>query len=97
VLKITHLKIIGLVAFVVVPSIGFAEGVERTDGFVCPVLSSTVGENNPNTVQIAGGDYSIIGPDVSVPIGATNADGSGTPGGDHSSPGDSDYTAIWSK
>ena len=31
-----------------------------------------------------------------VPNHATNADGSGTPAGAHASPGDTDYTAIWS-
>ena len=31
-----------------------------------------------------------------VPAHATNGDGAGTPGGAHSSPGDSDYTAVWS-
>ena len=67
-----------------------------TDGFVCPVFNSNaVGEHNPNAVEIGGGDYSIIGPDVSVPFEATNDNGAGTPGGDHASPGDSTYTAIW--
>ncbi len=70
---------------------------EKTDGFVCPVFNdgSAVGENNPNAVQIGGGDYTIVGPEVSVPTNATNQDGAGTPGGDHASPGDSDYTAVW--
>lgn len=81
---------------VVLPTASLAGGAEKTSGFVCPVLNSTVGANNPNAVQIGGGDFSIIGPKVSVPTGATNADGAGTPGGAHSSPGDSDYTAIWS-
>ena len=65
-------------------------------GFVCPVFhSAAVGAHNPNAVQIAGGDYSIIGPDVYVPSHATNGDGAGSPMGAHSSPGDTDYTAIW--
>lgn len=66
-------------------------------GFVCPVFNpdSAVGEHNPNAVQIGDGDYSIIGPDVSVPANATNGDGAGSPPGPHSSPGDTDYTAIW--
>lgn len=69
----------------------------KTDGFVCPVFNdeSAVGENNPNAVQIGGGDYTIVGPEVSVPTGATNDDGAGTPGGEHASPGDPTYTAIW--
>lgn len=68
--------------------------------FVCPVFNSdAVGEHNPNAIQIGGGDYSIIpvGGDqgLSVPDTATNGDGDGSPGGAHSSPGDSDYTALW--
>jgi hypothetical protein len=66
-------------------------------GFVCPVFNpdSAVSDHNPNAVGIGGGDYTIIGPNVSVPDQATNGGGTGTPGGAHSSPGDSDYTAIW--
>ncbi len=65
-------------------------------GFVCPVFNAdAVGAHNPNAVQIGGGDYSIIGPDVTVPVHATNGNGAGSPGGAHSQPGDSDYTAIW--
>ena len=83
----------------VLVSISFvvADPVEKTDGFVCPVFNqnSAVGEQNPNAVQIGGGDYTIIGPSVSVPLGATNGDGAGTPPGAHSVPGDTDYTAVW--
>ena len=65
-------------------------------GFVCPVFNAdAVGAHNPTAVTIGGGDYSIIGPDVSVPDQATNGNGTGTPGGAPSSPGDTDYTAIW--
>lgn len=68
----------------------------KTDGFVCPVFKSdAVGLHNPNAQPIADGDYTIVGPDVSVPIHATNGNGAGSPGGPHSSPGDTDYTAIW--
>jgi hypothetical protein len=90
----------GLLSLALVASfalVGTAQAAaEKTDGFVCPVLSSTVGGHNPNAVLIGGGDYSVIGPNVSVPLQATNADGAGTPGGAHSAPGDSDYSAIWS-
>jgi len=76
----------------------YAQPVEKTDGFVCPVFNSDsmAGAKNPNAVAIGQGDYTIVGPDVSVPVIATNGDGSGTPPGPHSSPGDTDYTAIWS-
>lgn len=84
--------IAGLLVF---PVVSFAT-VEKTDGFICPVLiSDAVGAHNPQAVPIGGGHYSIIGPDVNVPIHATNADGAGVPGGPHSMPGDTDYAAIW--
>jgi hypothetical protein len=85
-------------ALALAPVLSFAAPPEKTDGFVCPVFNdgSAVGAHNPNAVEIGDGDYSIIGPNVSVPTHATNGDGAGTPGGPHSSPGDSDYTAIWS-
>jgi len=87
-----------IAAAFVLPAISFAATPEKTDGFVCPVFNSgsAVGAHNPNAVEIANGDYTIPGPNVSVPIHATNGDGAGSPRGDHSSPGDSDYSAIWS-
>jgi hypothetical protein len=80
---------------VVAPVVTFAAPVERVDGFVCPVISTDAVLNSARGGAISGGDYTIGGPDVSVPIHATNADGTGTPGGDHSRPGDTDYSAIW--
>jgi len=74
-----------------------AGGVATVDGFVCPVISTDAVLNSPNGVAIAGGDYTIAGPDVSIPLHATNGGGAGSPGGAHSSPGDTDYTAIWAK
>jgi hypothetical protein len=77
-----------------------AEAPEKTDGFVCPVLGGKGGQNafakgNGKFIQIAGGDYSVVGPTLHVPVHATNQNGAGSPGGSHASPGDSDYTAIW--
>jgi len=72
-----------------------AGGVDRVDGFVCPVITTANVLNSPNGIMIAGGDYSILGPNVSIPLHATNAGGAGSPGGAHASPGDSNYTAIW--
>ncbi len=69
--------------------------VPKTDGFVCPVISTDAVLNSPRGVAIAGGDYSVVGPTVSVPTHATNDDGAGSPGGDHAAPGDTSYTAIW--
>ena len=94
-----ELMLTGVVAtclFALTPLLTHAAPGEKTDGFVCPVFNSdSVGEHNPNTVPIAGGDYTIPGPNVSVPIHATNDDGAGTPGGDHTTPGDTSYTAVW--
>lgn len=72
-----------------------AGGVETVSGFVCPVISTSAVLNSPNGRMIAGGDYTILGPDVSVPLHATNAGGAGSPGGAHAAPGDTNYTAIW--
>jgi hypothetical protein len=73
-----------------------AGGVETTDGFICPVISTDAVLNSTNGIAINGA-YSILGPDVAVPVLATNAEGAGSPGGSYSSPGDTDYTAIWAK
>ncbi|MDZ7751987.1 MAG: hypothetical protein U5S82_10045 [Gammaproteobacteria bacterium] len=72
-----------------------AGGVETTDGFVCPVITTDGVLNSPKGAMIGEGHYTIIGPDVTVPVHATNGDGAGTPPGPHSEPGDTDYTAIW--
>ena len=74
-----------------------AGGVESVDGFVCPVITTAAVLNSPNGEAIGEGHYSIIGPDVAIPVHATNGDGAGTPGGSHSQPGDTNYTAIWAK
>ena len=68
--------------------------------FICPVLGGEAGfdgDNSPFT-YIADGDaafYTVIGPDVMVPVHATNDNGSGNPHASFASPGDTDYTAIW--
>jgi hypothetical protein len=81
---------------------------ERAEApFVCPVLTV-----NENAVEHANGKFNEIGEgqytfgpgaagsaetfNGNVPNHATNGDGSGSPGGPHSAPGDTDYTAIWS-
>ena len=72
---------------------------ERTDAFVCPVISTENVTNSPRGHPLGDtGDYTIGGPTLKngVPIRATNGDGTGVPEGEHSRPGDSDYTAIWS-
>lgn len=90
--------LIGLfIASIALLSVFVSAVPERNDGFICPVFNdnSQAGVRNPNAVPIGGGDYTILGPNVEVPVHAMNADGAGSPGGEHSSPGDSDYTPIW--
>jgi hypothetical protein len=89
-------------------SSAMAQPPERAeDPFVCPVL--TVDENAVSHTEgrfnkIGEGEYTF-GPgnagsretfNGKVPNHATNGDGTGSPGGEHSAPGDRDYTAIWS-
>jgi hypothetical protein len=74
-----------------------AGGVERVDGFVCPVITTAAVLNSPKGMAISEGHYTIGGPDVSIPVHATNGDGAGSPAGPHSQPGDTDYTAIWAR
>jgi hypothetical protein len=72
-----------------------AGGAPTPTGFVCPVITTDGVLNSPKGREISGGHYTIIGPEVAVPKHATNGNGTGTPGGTHSAPGDTDYTAIW--
>lgn len=72
-----------------------AGGVEKVDGFVCPSIPTSAVTANDKFFPIGDGYYSFHGPDVSVPILATNADGAGRPGGEFSKPGDTNYSAIW--
>jgi hypothetical protein len=74
-----------------------AAGVETVDGFVCPVITTESVLHSPKAAVIGEGHYTIGGPDVSVPLHATNGEGAGTPPGPHSQPGDTDYTAIWAR
>jgi len=73
-----------------------AAGVERVDGFVCPVITTENVLHSPKSGALGiEGFYTIGGPDVTVPVHATNGDGTGHPGGPFSQPGDTNYTAIW--
>lgn len=73
-----------------------AGGVETVDGFVCPAIPTDGVLNNDKFFSIGDGYYSFHGPDVTVPVLATNADGEGRPtAGAFSAPGDTDYTAVW--
>lgn len=73
-----------------------AGGAPSPTGFVCPVITTDNVLNSPKGAALGDtGDYTIGGPVVRAPQHATNGDGTGVPGGDHSAPGDTDYTAIW--
>ena len=84
-----------------------ASSPERAEEpFVCPVLTvnQRAVEHAGKFNEIGEGQYTF-GPGAAgstetfngnVPTHATNADGAGSPGGSHSAPGDTDYTAIWS-
>lgn len=75
-----------------------AAGVETVDGFVCPVITTNNVLHSPKGMELGiEGFYTIGGPDVTVPVHATNADGVGHPSGDpfFAQPGDTNYTAIW--
>ncbi|PIS04919.1 MAG: hypothetical protein COT81_03820 [Candidatus Buchananbacteria bacterium CG10_big_fil_rev_8_21_14_0_10_42_9] len=94
-LVIASLSVLALPAFV------FAQVPEKTDGFVCPVITAeAVGEHNPQAGALGDGNYTIPphggAAHVPIPLHATNGDGAGSPG-DSSAPGDTDYTAIWAR
>lgn len=73
-----------------------AGGVETVDGFVCPVITTSAVTNSQNGGELGiEGYYTIGGPEVTVPVHATNGDGDGRPSGPFAAPGDTDYTAIW--
>jgi hypothetical protein len=77
------------------------------DAFVCPVLNvpDQSVESSGKFGELGDTGQYTLGPgnagsgdtfNGNVPLNATNGDGEGTPGVDHSSPGDTDYSAIWS-
>jgi len=98
VLSALSLVIVGLIG---TTSLAMAAPSEKTDGFVCPVLGGKAGENGiakgiTKPADSGLGFYTIVGPNVSVPIHATNGgNGTNNPGGPYASPGDPNYTAIW--
>ena len=97
--KIARIILLSTLLTLAIPLVSAAPS-DKVDGFVCPVLGGKGGENayamgKGKFVQPEPEYYSIIGPSVSVPAHATNMDGDGNPHGPYSSPGDTDYTAIW--
>ena len=92
--------LLALLMPLVISQAAFAAPPETTDGFVCPVLGGQAGEahgaSSPDPIVTPpGGFNSVIGPDITVPIHATNDDGAGSAAGPFVSPGDDGYTAIW--
>jgi hypothetical protein len=80
-------------------------GGRADDPFVCPVLTLPEQAGSSGKFNSIGDGQYTFGPgnagssdtfNGNVPNNATNGDGTGSPGGDHSAPGDTDYTAIWS-
>jgi hypothetical protein len=77
-----------------------------SDPFVCPVLkvSEQAAGNVDHFASLGDGNYTILPGNAgsqetfngNVPTDATNSDGSGSPGGEHASPGDAGYSAVWS-
>jgi hypothetical protein len=94
-------------ALMSMPGAAMAAPPDRADNpFVCPVLSVSAQavDNSGRFDSIGNGQYTFA-PGAAgsadtfngnVPDHATNADGAGSPAGAHASPGDTDYTAIWS-
>ena len=94
-------------ALMSIPGAAMAAPPDRAaDPFVCPVLSvpAQAVDNSGHFNSIGNGQYTFA-PGAAgsadtfngnVPDHATNADGAGSPAGAHASPGDTDYTAIWS-
>ena len=96
------LVLTGMLSALAVTAAFAAPAPDKVDAFVCPVLGGQAGGEQGNSdvekfVDISGGDTTILGPEVSVPIHATNDNGAGSPGGDHASPGDPGYTPIWNQ
>ena len=75
---------------------GEGAGNPDANSFVCPVLGGQAGDHGKSGAigELPGGEGTLIGPNVKVPMHATNDDGAGSPG-DHVSPGDANYSPIW--
>jgi ABC-type phosphate transport system substrate-binding protein len=90
----------------VAPGSALAASPDRAENpFVCPVLTlPDSAASNGRFTPIGDGEYTFAPGNAgsaatfngNVPNHATNSDGSGSPGGEHASPGDPGYTAIWS-
>jgi hypothetical protein len=87
---------VSLISLMLLAQSAAAAPPEVAEGFVCPVIKTDAVLNSPKGSALGDtGDYTIGGPDVNVPVQATNDDGAGIPAGPHASPGDPSYSAIW--
>ena len=96
-LKTGIVIIIVAIAIVGLASAAAAAGPpDKVDGFVCPVLGGQAGQNGVATgiSPIAGGYFTVGGPNVSVPAQTTNT-GFPSVAGSFLTPGDPGYGAIW--
>jgi hypothetical protein len=81
--------------FVATAGAALAAPPETTDtAFVCPVLGGQAGLNGEakGISPLPTGAYTVGGPDVVVPLHATNNEGAGSPAGPQAAPGDAGYT-----
>jgi hypothetical protein len=83
-----------LASLFVVPVL--ADPPEKVDGFVCPVLGGKAGMDGKSQKieAIAGGYYTVAGPEVIVPEHATN-DGFPSVADSFNVPSEEGYTEIW--
>jgi hypothetical protein len=101
--KIVLASALALLLVALSASAALAAPPEKVEGFVSPVLGGQAGEHGKSPViQIPDGYefYTVPGPQVTVPIHATNMDGAGNPYGeydneDYAVPGDPGYSPIW--
>jgi hypothetical protein len=92
--------VIRIVGIFSISTVALADAPTKTDGFVCPVLGGKAGihgqQKGITLIPNAEPFYTVVGPEVSVPIYATNGNNdTNSPGGNYVSPGEDDYTAIW--
>ena len=93
-------------ALLAIPGPAMAAPPEPAENpFVCPVLTVPAQAVDSGRFDSIGNGQYTFAPGAAgsadtfngnVPNEATNADGAGSPAGEHASPGDTSYTAIWS-
>jgi ABC-type phosphate transport system substrate-binding protein len=96
---------VSLLAGLFASSAAAAPPERASDPFVCPVLKvPEPAKGSGQFADLGNGESTILPGNAGssdtfngkVPSHATNGEGTGSPGGAHSSPGDTDYSAVWS-